>query len=53
MGYDTVKLTVTAAVSRHNSEQDREDDYAWERFCNRVHELAAEPEFSELWLDVF
>lgn len=28
MGYDTRRITITAAVSRHNSEQDRLDDEA-------------------------
>jgi hypothetical protein len=45
MGYDTRQLTITARVSRHNSEQDVIDDLAWERLRLEIEdELHAHPE---------
>lgn len=45
MGQDYVHVSVAASLSRHNSEQDRLDDAAWEELYRRLIALCAEPQF--------
>lgn len=52
MGKETVSLYVGATLSRHNSEQDKKDDEAWEHFIQRVRHLAALPMYKDLSIDV-
>ena len=45
MGYDTRQLTITALVSRHNTEQDRIDDLAWQRLRFEIEDhIRAHPD---------
>lgn len=48
MGYESVSITVMAALSRHNSEQDREDNVDWEHLVNRIQEIVEEDIYSEI-----
>lgn len=52
MGRKMVELTVTAALSNHNSEQDEVDGRAWERFATEVRTLAEREEFADISLTV-
>lgn len=52
MGWERVTMTATGQVSRHNGDQDRLDDAAWEEFCERVRAIAAEHRYDSLEIDV-
>lgn len=45
-------LTVTGRVSNHNSEQDDTDRATWQRFVGKVNDLARDPEFTEIDIDL-
>lgn len=53
MGYAAVTMGGSATLSAHNSEQDAADDAAWEDFQRRVKEIAAEPQYEGIHLDVW
>lgn len=52
MGFERTQLTVSATVSRHNSDADRRDDLLWEDLSRRVRELAADPRYDAIMPDV-
>lgn len=53
MGRNQVTLTVTAALSSHNSEQDDIDQQRWERFVRQVRDIAERPEYDDINIMVF
>lgn len=53
MGRELVRTEITATVSRHNSEQDRLDNEAWERFQEELDALIEKYEWSELGITRF
>lgn len=48
MGREQVTLTVTATVSRHNSDEDKTDDALWDEFCAAVKALADDPKYESI-----
>jgi hypothetical protein len=52
MGRVQAKCTVTAYLSDHNSEQDDTDRASFENLVERIRELADDPQYEELMLDV-
>lgn len=48
MGREVVRTEITATVSRHNSEQDRLDDEAWEQFQEELDRLIESYEWSRI-----
>lgn len=48
MGRDSVEIKIVALLSRHNSEQDAEDDAAWAHFQDRLKELTEQPRYSNI-----
>lgn len=53
MGRETVTLTVTASVSRHNSEEDRENDAALDRLRRVIETVLEAPEYQDMGAVVF
>lgn len=52
MGWDSRTLEITGHVSRHNSQQDKDDDADWEEFVERVNCIAKEHRYEKLNLMV-
>lgn len=52
VGYDTAQLTITARVSRHNSEQDASDDSLWADLVKAVRAVVADPKYAGIEPDV-
>jgi hypothetical protein len=48
MGRDCVEFRVTATVSRHNSDRDREDDALWEELRERVRMICMEHRYESI-----
>lgn len=49
MGRDTKHITIDATVSRHNNQQDRDDDEALENLRMEIESLiAADPNYSRV-----
>ena len=48
MGREGKSITVIATVSRHNSEQDREDDADWDHLVSRIEEIVHEDIYSDI-----
>jgi hypothetical protein len=48
MGYEQRIITIHAYVSRHNSEQDKEDDADWERLRERIEWIVAEHQYERI-----
>lgn len=53
MGRERVELTAHAGLSNHNSAQDDADARLWNEFIARVQELAADPRYADIDLDVY
>ncbi len=53
MGYNAVRLEVTARLSSHNDERDERDEQLWEKFRRQVQELSEDPEYQEIFPQVF
>jgi hypothetical protein len=50
MGRDQRLLHIEGSVSRHNTEQDVKDDFAWESFWQAVRDLMEDPKYKHLRL---
>lgn len=48
MGYKRMEYNVTARVSRHNSDQDEEDDALWNDLVRRIVELLKDPKYKPI-----
>lgn len=48
MGYEVMTLEITGIVSRHNSAQDRADDWLWADLVERIRTIAEEPKYQEI-----
>lgn len=49
MGYHTDSLTIHARLERHNSDDDRRDDAAWERLKAEINALIdSDPEYTRI-----
>lgn len=53
MGRQVVQFTVTGKVSRHNSDEDKEDDADWLRLCERLEMVAREHSYERIISDVY
>ena len=53
MGWNTVGLRVSASLSNHNSEQDKQDEALWNELRDRIGELCADPKYSAIIPTVF
>lgn len=52
VGYRTAQIQVNARISSNNDERDVADRAAWAKFQKAVRELARQPEYAELDIDV-
>lgn len=48
MGRDRVSLEVYATLSRHNSEEDIEDNELWEEIKSEIRALLEHPEYERI-----
>jgi hypothetical protein len=48
MGWDEQTLTISALVSRHNSERDRRDDHLWEELQGRIRTIVNEEKYESI-----
>lgn len=48
MGYERTELTITASVSRHNSDRDIAHDLLWALLVERIEALIESPEFADI-----
>lgn len=53
MGWDKVELRIMGRVSRHNSQQDKDDDSDWEELRHRIELIIREHRYDRLELDVW
>lgn len=42
MGRETLSMSISMLVSRHNSEQDKLDNAAWDILCSEIQQLVWE-----------
>lgn len=52
MGYRTAQIRVNARISSNNDERDEADRAAWAKFGAAVRELAQQPEYADIDIDV-
>ena len=48
MGRDSVRFSVSAVLSRHNSEDDEIDNRLWEKLQEEIRDLIDHPEFERI-----
>lgn len=48
MGYERAELTITARLSRHNSERDAAHDELWDTLVKDIEALIESPEFADI-----
>jgi hypothetical protein len=53
MGSERAQMSITALLSRHNSDRDIEDNRLWAELVGRVKAIAADPRYAEIMVDVF
>ena len=53
MGTERKSLTVVAYVSRHNSEEDREDDARWDALVGRVREIVDDETYADIDPEIY
>jgi hypothetical protein len=52
MGREYRRFSVSASVSRHNSPEDRLDDALFDYFHDKVEELARDPMYKKISLEI-
>jgi hypothetical protein len=52
VGWDSVRIVIDGHVSRHNSDQDQEDDWLMDELADRLRLIVAEHRYDSLGLMV-
>jgi len=48
MGREQVEIRIVATVSRHNSPQDKLDDWRWTKMCGSIEHLIESSQYNDI-----